>query len=98
MGNSGQHVRTGPHRAARRGVPRPAWLSAASAAQYIDVSVGTISNLTRRGKLHAYPVAGTSLKRYRRTELDELLETGVDASATSASVNAANPGNGDSAL
>ena len=81
MDSNGRRGRDDPRQSTVRANPRPAWLSAASAARYIDVSIGTIGNLTRRGMLRAHSVPGTSLRRYRRSDLDVLLEHGVSASA-----------------
>ena len=81
METKGRRRRDDPRQSIAKAVPRPAWLSAASAARYIDVSVGTIGNLTRRGMLRSHSVPGTSLRRYRRLDLDQLLERGVPANA-----------------
>lgn len=42
-----------------------------------DASVGTIFNLTKKARLPSYSVPGTTLKRYRRSDLDQLLEGGL---------------------
>jgi len=52
----------------------PTWFDKAGAAEYIVVSCKTIRRLEISGALAAYVVPGTRTRRYRRVDLDGLLE------------------------
>lgn len=54
------------------------WLTAAEAAKYLKVSKPTIYRLSAEGRLPFFTIAGRGDRRYKRTDLDAVLEPGQE--------------------
>jgi len=52
----------------------PTWMTKAQAAAHLGCSAATIDRYAREGKLTRHKLAGTQSVRFRRDELDALLE------------------------
>ncbi|QYY36722.1 helix-turn-helix domain-containing protein [Ruficoccus sp. ZRK36] len=56
------------------GMNHKVWLDRQEAARYLGVSTRTIDRKRERGELRGYLVEGTKTFRFKKTELDELME------------------------
>jgi len=57
----------------------PEWLTTKEAAAYLKVSRATLFNYTSRGVLQWYAVPGGRGRRFKREDLDQLLQAGHEA-------------------
>jgi excisionase family DNA binding protein len=53
------------------------WLTLEEAAAYLKVSKPSIYRYTSEGKLPFYKLAGSGARRFKRSDLDALLEPGL---------------------
>lgn len=49
------------------------WLTIAQATEYLQVSRTTLYRLVERGTLPSYRIADTKQKRFKKTDLDQLM-------------------------
>jgi excisionase family DNA binding protein len=61
---------------AATGPPGDEWLTLEEAAAYLKVSKQTVYRYCDQGKLRFYKLAGTGQRRFRRRDLEALLEPG----------------------
>lgn len=61
------------------------WLTLEQAAAYVQVTKPTLYRWMQQGKLPFYQLAGTGYRRFKREDLDALMEPGQGSSPSSSS-------------